>query len=63
MLVTDERIDDFIDIWARVFVERISREEAHRIATRLVNYYRLIVRPVPTAAPPATDGQTSHEDA
>lgn len=63
MPVTDERIDDFIDRWELVFVERISREEARRIATQLINFYRLIVRPMPTASAPAVDDQTPLEDA
>lgn len=59
MGITDERLDDFIGRWERIFAERLSREEARPIAARLINFYRLIVRPVPEAAARAGDGRTS----
>lgn len=63
MEITDERLDDFIDAWELAFAERLSREEARRTATRLVNFYRLIVRPVPAVASLGEDDQLSLEGA
>lgn len=58
MGITNERLDEFIDRWERTFSERLSREDARSIAARLVNFYRLISRPVPAAASLGTDDQS-----
>lgn len=63
MRITEKRLDAFMDRWELVFIERLSREEARRIATRLVNFYRLIVRAAPPAAPLAAEDHTSLEEA
>ncbi len=46
-------IDEFMAIYERNFKEPISRDEAIEMARRLVNLYRLFLRPFPEKpAPP-----------
>ncbi|MEK7538469.1 MAG: hypothetical protein AAB552_01370 [Patescibacteria group bacterium] len=47
MQFTEEAINEFIEIYERNFDERISREDAVLMARRLVNMYRLFLRPLP----------------
>ncbi|HEX8300270.1 hypothetical protein [Sphingomonas sp.] len=50
MILPDDRLDDFIDRYERVYGERLSREEASPIATRVLDVYRLVTRPLPDGA-------------
>lgn len=56
MAVSEERLDEFIEIYERVEGEHLPREEAREIANNLVNLYRLIMRP-----PPNEQAQIAHE--
>lgn len=47
MALSDASIDEFIEIYAEEYGERLTREEARPIATNLVNFFRLISRPPP----------------
>ena len=47
MAVSEERLDEFIEIYERVEGANLPREEAREIANNLVNLYRLIMRPPP----------------
>lgn len=47
MAISEESLDEFIDIYERTEGERLERESARDIATNLVNLYRLIMRPPP----------------
>ncbi len=40
----DERLKEFIAIWERKFGETLTPEEAAPIASRLVNFYRELIR-------------------
>jgi flagellin-specific chaperone FliS len=51
MAVSEERLDEFIEIYERVEGEQLPREEAQEIANNLVNLYRLIMRPPPNEQP------------
>ena len=42
--ITQDRIDDFIIRWEISFGERLTREAAFPIATRLVELYRMLHR-------------------
>jgi flagellin-specific chaperone FliS len=48
MAVSEERLDEFIEIYERVEDEHLPREKAREIANNLVNLYRLIMRPPPS---------------
>lgn len=54
--VSEESLDEFIEIYERVEGEHLPREEARVIANNLVNLYRLIMRP-----PPNEEAQTAAE--
>lgn len=45
MTLSEEQIDEFIEIYRREFGEPISREDAMSMARRLVNLYRLFLVP------------------
>lgn len=47
MEFTDEEINNFIAIYERNYHEPIGRTEAIDMARRLVNMYRLFLRPLP----------------
>ena len=47
MVTPDERMDDLIARWATVFDEHLSQKEARQVATKLINFYRLICRTCP----------------
>ncbi len=59
MIIPDDRLDDFIDRYERVYGERLSREEARPVATRVLDLYRLITQPLPDEA--TAPEQTVHE--
>jgi hypothetical protein len=40
----DERLKEFIAIWERKFAETLTPQEAAPIASRLVNFYRELIR-------------------
>ena len=46
MTLSDQDIDEFIEIFAKEYGERLTREEARPIATNVVTLYRLIMRPL-----------------
>ena len=48
MQFSDKAIDEFIAIYEREFNEPIAREDAIQMAWRLVNMYRLFLRPLPS---------------
>ena len=53
MKITREEIDDFIRVWEHAFNERLSREEAEIQANRLLEFFSVILRPLPgPTAPP-----------
>lgn len=49
MEFSEKAIDDFIAIYEDNFKESISRADAVEMAKRLVNMYRLFLRPRPPA--------------
>ena len=55
MAISDESLDEFIDLYANEFGEHLSRAEARPIATNLVNLYRMVMQPLPN--PGAEPGQ------
>jgi|CXWL01.1.fsa_nt_gi hypothetical protein len=44
MTLSDASLDEFIEIYAQEFDERLTREEARPIATNLVNFFRLMLK-------------------
>ena len=52
MIIPDDRLDDFIDRYERAYGERLSRENARPIATRVLDVYRLILQPLPAEPHP-----------
>lgn len=59
MIIPDDSLDDFIDRYERAYGERLSREEARPIATRVLDVYRLITQPLPGGPSPL--GQSNPE--
>jgi hypothetical protein len=47
MKVSDERIDEFIELWERAFGERITRGEAVSKARQLIELYRVMSQELP----------------
>ncbi len=45
MALRDQDLDEFIDIYAADFGERLTREEIRPIAERLLSFVRLISKP------------------
>ena len=64
MALSDTSLDEFIAVYAEEYGEHLSREVARPIATNLVNFFRLISRPLPDEVPdPArTDPATSESN-
>jgi hypothetical protein len=56
MTFSDEAIDKFIAIYEDVFNEPIERGDAIQMARRLVNMYRLFLRPLPPGAKVEEEG-------
>ena len=50
MHIQENALDRFIAIYERKFEEPITRDEAAVMARRLVNMYRLFLRPLPPRA-------------
>ena len=42
MMLRDDRIDEFVQLWERAFGERITRDEARTKAHQLIELYRAI---------------------
>lgn len=55
MQLSKESIDRFIAIYERKFSEPITREDAVAMARRLVNLYRMFLRPLPPEAREETE--------
>lgn len=47
MAVSEENLDEFIDIYERTEGDHLPREEAREVANNLVNLYRIIMQPPP----------------
>lgn len=47
MHLSDEEINDFINLYENIYQERLSIEEAREMATRLVALYEVLARPLP----------------
>lgn len=52
MTVSDECLNEFIQLWEQAYGERLDIGEARSIATPLVRLYRFIMRPLPEGASP-----------
>lgn len=52
MAISQARLEEFISIWEHIYGERLPAEEARLIATQLVRFYRLIMRPPPEEPTP-----------
>ena len=50
MQLSEQAIDKFIAIYEHEFNEPISREDAVAMARRLINLYRLFLRPPPPSS-------------
>lgn len=61
MTMSDQRLEEFIALWEQAYGEQLTAGEARPIATLLVQFYRLIMRPLPTE--PAPPSQTEREAA
>lgn len=58
MRITDEALDEFIELYKEEFGEEISRSEASEMAFRLVTLYGALVRGLPIRSP--TEQQSDH---
>lgn len=47
MKISNTSLDEFIEIYRKEFGKDISREDALEMATRLINLYLIIYRPLP----------------
>ncbi len=47
MQLTDSDIDEFQELYASRFDERLSKEEAREKASRLIQLYQIVFRPIP----------------
>jgi hypothetical protein len=61
MQISNDRIDEFIDLWERAFGERIRREEAVARAHQLLELYRMLMNGLSSGgdglgATPTNDG-------
>jgi hypothetical protein len=56
MAISEARLDEFIAIYERRYGRRLPAEEALPIATRLVAFFRLLMRPLPAGRGPAEQG-------
>jgi hypothetical protein len=64
MDITDAELDDFIVRWENAFGARLTRAEAREEAERLLNFFRLISRPLPEGfKPPSVPSATDQPDA
>jgi len=45
--LTEKDIDEFIEIYERVYKERISRDDAREMANRLLTLYEILAQPLP----------------
>lgn len=60
MKISNTSLDEFIEIYQKEFGKEISREDALEMATRLINLYLIIYRPLPgergdRTTPPSED--------
>ncbi len=46
-MLTEERLKEFTDLYYRNFKVRLSREEATKAATDLLNLMRVLTKPLP----------------
>lgn len=61
MRIADDRLDDLIARWEAAFGERLSREQAYPIATKLLFFCRQIRRPLPASAQEYFEVAPEHE--
>ncbi len=47
MQISDESLKEFMALYQHEFRKDVSREDALEMATRLLNLYQLIMRPLP----------------
>jgi hypothetical protein len=52
MTMSDPRLEEFIALWEQAYGERLTAGEARPIAARLVQFYQLIMRPLPVEEAP-----------
>ena len=48
MQISDESLTEFINLYHAEFGKEITRQDALEMATRLINLYQIIYRPLPT---------------
>lgn len=58
-MISDDRLKEFIRIWKDEFDEDLLPTEAVLIATRLIELYRLIIKPLPPQARGGSARQTA----
>ncbi len=46
-MLTEERLQKFIDLYYSKFKIKLSREEATKMATDLINLVRVLTKPLP----------------
>lgn len=56
MQFSDESIDKLIEIYEKRFKERLNREDAVAMGNRLVEFYKLVLRPRPEQPQQEGDG-------
>ena len=56
MKISDADLDDFIRSWQSAFDERLTRDEAHRELTKLLELMKVLARPLPSKGKPMPEG-------
>ena len=57
MALNDRQIDEFVAIWRQEFGVAYSRDEARTEASRLIQFFELLVRDLPSGAIRPDDAQ------
>ena len=62
MKISDAELDDFIQTWQNAFDERLTRDEAYRELSKLVELLRVLSRPLPDerTTPPKSPPAEAH---
>ena len=63
MQITDERINEFIKLYAEEFGEELSIAEAREVASNLCNLYELLLSPTPEELKAQGEAERAERDA
>lgn len=61
MQISEEALDEFIEIYKEEYGEYIGRKEASEMSHRLLALYELLARPLPNEQDPSSQSATPHD--